>query len=115
MKQSTAKFIRNAGAGIALISVGTILLAICYHYWLPSLTGAICTFGGIVWLCCGTVAKWRSCRQLTGYNEPLNLQHNPMPLDCPPAPCCCASQPEDDNANEDNPDVGCRDVMRCEL
>lgn len=115
MKQSTAKFIRNTVIGAALIATGAIIFATCHNYWLPSLIASIVAWLGVVWISYAAMAKWRNCRQLSGYDEPLDLEHNPLPLDCPPAPCCCASQPEDDNANEDDPDVGCSDVMRCEL
>jgi len=64
---------------------------------------------------CGATAKWRRCREITGYNEPLDLEHNPMPLDCPPNPCCCGPQPETGNTDSNDPEVGCSDIMRCEL
>jgi len=115
MKQSTAKFIRNMLIGLFLIGMAAIIFATCHHHLWPTLVGAVLAWVGIVWIGCGATAKWRKCRQLTGYDEPLDLEHNPMSLDCPPNPCCCGPQPESGNADNDDPEVGCGDIVRCEL
>jgi hypothetical protein len=115
MKQSTAKFLCNAAIATALEFIAAAILATCRNYWLPTLAASLLSWLGVVWIGCAAMAKWRSCRQLAGYDEPLNLQYDPLPLDCPPAPCCCDSQPYSGNRDQDDHEVGCDEIVRCEL